>query len=137
MLPCVKTIEYQTFVEIIFENSEKAVLAYHLDDYSFFLVGMGPGKWSPEKRKTYNMLDVVSGHAVHVFPKSWSVILMTFDNVGIWNLRSELWERRYLGQQLYISVQTPVWSLRDEYSLPDTTLLCGAIVSLPKPPPYT
>ncbi|KAG6527553.1 hypothetical protein ZIOFF_009664 [Zingiber officinale] len=136
LLPCVKTIEYQTFVEIIFENSEKAVQAYHLDGYSF-LVGMGTGKWSPEKRKTYNMLDVVSGHAVHVFPKSWSAFLMTFDNVGIWNLRSELWERRYLGQQLYISVQTPVRSLRDEYSLPDAALLCGAIVSPPKPPPYT
>lgn len=98
---------------------------------------MGPGKWSPEARKTYNMLDAVSRHAVHVYPKSWSAILLTFDNVGMWNLRSELWERRYLGQQLYISVQSPVRSLRDEYSLPDAALLCGAIASLPKPPPYT
>lgn len=98
---------------------------------------MGPGKWSPEKRNTYNMLDAVSRHSVQVYPKSWSAILLTFDNAGMWNLRSEVWERHYLGQQLYFSVQSPARSLRDEYSLPDTALLCGPIAAFPKPPPYT
>ncbi|RWW22818.1 hypothetical protein BHE74_00013558 [Ensete ventricosum] len=103
------SIEFRTFVEIIFENPEKNVQSYHLNGYSFFLV----------------------------YPKSWAAIMLTFDNAGMWNLRSELWERRYLGQQLYISVQSPARSLRDEYNLPDTALLCGAVEGLPKPAPYT
>ena len=98
---------------------------------------MGPGKWTPASRKGYNLLDAVSRHTIQVYPRSWSAIMLTFDNAGMWNLRSELWERRYQGQQLYISVQSPSRSLRDEYSLPDTVLLCGAVASLPKPPPYT
>ncbi|WOL03881.1 hypothetical protein Cni_G12601 [Canna indica] len=135
--PNVITVEFRTYVEIIFVNTEKVVQSYHLDGYSFFFVGMGPGKWTPESRKSYNMLDAVSRHAVHVFPKSWSAIMLTFDNAGMWNLRSELWERRYLGQELYISVQSPARSLRDEYNLLDTALLCGAVQELPKPAPYT
>ncbi|WOL15916.1 hypothetical protein Cni_G24697 [Canna indica] len=98
---------------------------------------MGPGKWTPECRKVYNLLDTVSRHTIQVYPKSWSAVMLTFDNAGMWNLRSEVWERRYLGQQLYISVTSPARSLRDEYSLPDATLLCGAVANLPKPPPYT
>ncbi|XP_074567695.1 L-ascorbate oxidase homolog [Curcuma longa] len=137
LLPNVKTVEFRTYVEIILENPEKAVQVYHLNGYAFFLAGMGPGKWSPEKRNTYNMLDAVSRHSVQVYPRSWSAILLSFDNAGMWNLRSEVWERRYLGQQLYLSVQSPARSLRDEYSLPDTVLLCGPIASFPKPPPYT
>ncbi|KAG6525681.1 L-ascorbate oxidase homolog [Zingiber officinale] len=137
LLPDVKTVEFRTYVEIILENPEKAVQVYHLNGYAFFPVGMGPGKWSPEKRNTYNMLDAVSRHSVQVYPRSWSAILLTFDNAGMWNLRSENWERRYLGQQLYLSVQSPERSLRDEYSLPDTVLLCGPIAAFPKPPPYT
>ncbi|CAL9135879.1 unnamed protein product [Musa acuminata var. zebrina] len=137
LAPNVITVEFRTFVEVIFENPEKGPQFYHLDGYSFFAVGMGPGKWKPESRKRYNLLDAVSRHAIQVYPKSWTAIMLTFDNAGMWNLRSELWERRYLGQQLYISVQSPARSLRDEYSLPDTVLLCGAVASLPKPPPYT
>ncbi|WOL16196.1 L-ascorbate oxidase [Canna indica] len=135
--PNVLNVEFRTYVEIILENPEKSVQAYHLNGYSFFLVGMGPGKWTPESRKTYNSLDAVSRHAVHVFPKSWSAIMLTFDNAGMWNLRSELWERRYLGQQLYISVVSPARSLRDEYNLPETAMLCGSVVGTPKPTPYT
>ncbi|CAL9078662.1 unnamed protein product [Musa textilis] len=137
LAPNVITVEFRTFVEVIFENPEKGPQFYHLDGYSFFPVGMGPGKWTPESRKRYNLLDAVSRHAIQVFPKSWTAIMLTFDNAGMWNLRSEMWERRYLGQQLYISVQSPARSLRDEYSLPETVLLCGAVASLPKPPPYT
>ncbi|PKI65592.1 hypothetical protein CRG98_013985, partial [Punica granatum] len=96
-----------------------------------------PGRWTPEKRATYNLLDAVSRHTIQVFPKSWAAILLTFDNAGMWNLRSELPERRYLGQELYISVISPERSLRDEYNMPDNTQLCGAVLNLPKPAPYT
>lgn len=95
-----------------------------------------PGTWTPEKRKNYNLLDAVSRHTIQVFPKSWAAIMLTFDNVGMWNLRSEIAENRYLGQQLYISVPTPEGSLRDEYNIPENALLCGAVVGLPKPAPY-
>merc|ERR1712177_195277 len=93
--------------------------------------------WTPEKRKNYNLLDAVSRTTVQVFPNSWAAIFLTFDNAGMWNVRSEIWERSYLGQQLYISVLSPERSLRDEYNLPDTSLLCGLVKDTPKPTPYS
>ena len=96
---------------------------------------MGPGKWSPELRKTYNLLDAVSRHTVQVYPRSWSAIMLTFDNAGMWNIRSNLWDRHYLGEQLYMSVMSPARSLRDEYNMPDNALRCGKVVGLPLPLP--
>ncbi|GKV30253.1 hypothetical protein SLEP1_g39085 [Rubroshorea leprosula] len=133
----VLNMTFRTFIEIIFENHETAVQSWHLDGYSFFAVAIEAGTWSPEKRKNYNLLDAVSRHTIQVFPKSWAAILLTFDNAGMWNIRSEIWERRYLGQQLYASVISPARSLRDEYNIPDYAQLCGIVVNLPKPSPYT
>jgi L-ascorbate oxidase len=95
-----------------------------------------PGTWTPDKRKTYNLLDAVSRHTVQVFPKSWAAIMLSFDNVGVWSLRSEIAENRYLGQQLYISVLTPERSLRDEYNMPEGHLVCGLVKDLPRPASY-
>ncbi|XP_057508706.1 L-ascorbate oxidase homolog [Actinidia eriantha] len=128
---------FRNFVEIILENPEKTIQTYHLDGYSFFAVGMEPGKWSPDKRKNYNLVDAVSRYSIQVYPGSWTAIMTTLDNAGMWNLRSEMWENAYLGQQLYVSVLSPARSLRDEYNLPDNTQLCGIIKDLPKPPPYS
>ncbi|XP_021891153.1 L-ascorbate oxidase homolog [Carica papaya] len=135
--PNVINITHRTFVEIIFENHEKTIQSWHLDGYSFFAVAIEPGTWTPEKRKNYNLLDAVSRHTIQVFPKSWAAIMLTFDNCGMWNVRSEMWERRYLGQQLYASVLSPAHSLRDEYNIPDNTPLCGIVKGLPLPKPYT
>ncbi|KAK4780610.1 hypothetical protein SAY87_016716 [Trapa incisa] len=135
--PNVVNITFRTFVEIILENQEKSIQSWHMDGYSFFAVAIEPGRWTPEKRKNYNLLDAVSRHTIQVFPKSWAAILLTFDNAGMWNLRSEMSERRYLGQELYMSVLSPKRSLRDEYNIPDNAHLCGAVVGLPKPDPYT
>ncbi|KAJ7955461.1 L-ascorbate oxidase-like [Quillaja saponaria] len=137
VVPNVVNATFRTFIEIIFENHEKNLQSWHLDGYSFFAVAVEPGRWTPEKRKNYNLLDAVSRHTIQVFPKSWAAIMLTFDNAGMWNLRSELTENRYLGQQLYISVLSPERSLRDEYNIPEDTLLCGLANGLPKPPPYT
>ncbi|CAL9134414.1 unnamed protein product [Musa acuminata var. zebrina] len=134
--PNVLNATFRDYIEIILENPERSIQSYHLDGYSFFAVGMGHGKWTPASRRTYNLLDAVSRHTIQVYPRSWSAIMLTFDNAGMWSLRSELWERHYLGQQLYISVVSPARSLRDEYNIPDNTLLCGVVASLPKPPPY-
>ncbi|KAK9921495.1 hypothetical protein M0R45_030004 [Rubus argutus] len=91
----------------------------------------------PEKRRNYNLLDAVSRHTVQVYPNSWAAIMLTFDNAGMWNLRSAQPERAYLGQQLYVSVPNVARSLRDEYNLPETTPLCGIVKGLPQPPPYS
>ncbi|KAL0436785.1 UNVERIFIED_CONTAM: L-ascorbate oxidase [Sesamum radiatum] len=128
---------YRNFVEIIFENHEKTIQTWHLDGFSFFAVAIEPGRWSPEKRKNYNLLDAVSRNTVQVYPNSWAAVMTTLDNAGMWNLRSEMRERAYLGQQLYLSVVSEARSLRDEYSLPETQELCGIVKSLPKPAPYT
>lgn len=136
LAPNVVNSTFRNFVEIILENQEKTIQTWHLDGYSFFGAAIEPGKWSPEKRKNYNLLDTVSRHNIQVYPNSWAAIMLTLDNAGMWNLRSEMWERVYLGQQLYISVVSPERSLRDEYNIPDNALICGVVKGLPKPPSY-
>ncbi|XP_051135487.1 L-ascorbate oxidase homolog isoform X2 [Andrographis paniculata] len=101
--------DYEIFAEIVLENNEM------MDD----------GPWSPEQRKEYNLVDAVSRCTTQVYPKSWTAILVALDNVGMWNMRTELWAQQYLGQQFYIRVYTPVVSPRDELPLPDNALLCG------------
>ncbi|GER41222.1 SKU5 similar 14 [Striga asiatica] len=134
--PSVVNATFRNFVEIIFENREKSIQTWHLDGYSFFAVAIEPGRWSPEKRKNYNLLDAVSRHTIQVYPNSWAAIMTTLDNAGLWNLRSDMWERTYLGQQLYVSVLSPARSLRDEYNIPPTQQLCGIVNNLPLPAPY-
>ncbi|CAO2832631.1 unnamed protein product [Amaranthus hypochondriacus] len=128
---------FRNFVEIIFENHEKSIQSWHLDGYSFFPVAIEVGEWTPEKRKNYNLLDAVSRYAIQVYPKSWAAIMLTLDNAGMWQIRNESPERAYLGQQMYVSVLSPERSLRDEYNLPDNSLICGAVKTMPKPPPYS
>ncbi|KAI3993776.1 hypothetical protein MKX01_002789 [Papaver californicum] len=135
--PNVLNATFRDFIEIIFVNNEKSIQTWHLDGYSFFAVAIEAGQWTPEKRKNYNLLDAVSRHTIQVYPGCWAAIMLTFDNAGMWNLRSTLWERHYLGQQLYFSVTSPARSLRDEYNVPDNVQLCGIVKDLPKPPPYT
>ncbi|KAF6136495.1 hypothetical protein GIB67_035054 [Kingdonia uniflora] len=137
VVPNVIAATFRNFVEIIFENREKSIQSWHLDGYSFFAVAIEPGRWSPLKRKNYNLLDAVSRHGIQVYPNSWAAILLTLDNAGMWNLRSNQWDRYYLGQQLYVSILSPARSLRDEYNIPDYFELCGIVKGLPKPPPYT
>ncbi|KAL3615858.1 hypothetical protein CASFOL_040152 [Castilleja foliolosa] len=134
--PSVMNGTFRNFVEIIFENTENTIQTWHLDGYSFFAVAIEPGRWTPEKRKNYNLLDAVSRHTIHVYPQSWAAIMTTLDNAGMWNLRSDMAERAYLGQQMYVSVLSPNKSLRDEYNLPATQLTCGIVKGLPDPAPY-
>ena len=137
MEPNVVNITMKDFVEIIFENPEKSLQTWHLDGYSFFSVASEPGTWTPEKRSNYNLLDAVSRYTVQVFPKSWAAIMLTFDNAGMWNVRSEQPERRYLGQQFYVGVENIARSLRNEYNMPDNALVCGIVKDMPKPAPYS
>ncbi|KAJ4810265.1 SKU5 similar 4 [Rhynchospora pubera] len=113
------------YVEIIFENSENVVQSWHIDGYSFFVVGMDGGQWTPESRQGYNLRDTVARCTVQVYPQSWTAIYMALDNVGMWNVRSENWARQYLGQQFYLRVYSPANSWRDENPIPRNALLCG------------
>ncbi|CAH8334442.1 unnamed protein product [Eruca vesicaria subsp. sativa] len=118
--------DYRTFVEIVFENPENIVQTWHLDGYSFWVVGMDGGKWSPASRNEYNLRDALARCTVQVvYPSSWTAIYIALDNVGMWNLRTEFWARQYLGQQLYLRVYTTSTSLRDEFPIPKNALLCG------------
>ncbi|KDO79343.1 hypothetical protein CISIN_1g0092421mg, partial [Citrus sinensis] len=63
-----------------------------------------------------------------VYPQSWTVILVSLDNQGMWNMRSAIWERQYLGQQFYLKVWNAVHSLANEYDIPSNILVCGKAV---------
>ncbi|KAL7101286.1 hypothetical protein ACP275_08G045700 [Erythranthe tilingii] len=114
------------FAEIVFQNSESSLQSWHLDGNDFWSVGFGSGKWnSTLRRRFYNLNDATTRHTVQVYPFSWSAILVSLDNKGIWNLRSANWPRRYLGQELYVRVWNDEPSPFTEYGIPDNVLLCG------------
>lgn len=117
--------DFRAFIEIVFENNEDILQSWHLDGYSFFVVGMDGGAWTPASRNQYNLRDAVSRCTTQVYPNSWTAIYLALDNVGMWNLRSEFWARQYLGQQFYLRVYSPVNSIRDEFPIPKNALLCG------------
>ncbi|XP_058095062.1 L-ascorbate oxidase homolog [Magnolia sinica] len=121
----VMAANFRDYIEIVFENTEDTVQSWHIDGYSFFVVGMDGGQWSSQSRLSYNLRDTVSRCTVQVYPKSWTAIYMALDNVGMWNIRSENWARQYLGQQFYLRVYSPANSWRDEYPIPRNALLCG------------
>lgn len=117
--------DFRAFIEIVFQNDEDIVQSFHLDGYSFFVVGMDGGQWTPASRNEYNLRDAVSRCTTQVYPNSWTAIYVALDNVGMWNLRSEFWARQYLGQQFYLRVYTTSTSIRDEFPIPKNALLCG------------
>ncbi|XLU41649.1 hypothetical protein S245_036463, partial [Arachis hypogaea] len=113
------------FVEIIFQNNEDTIQSWHMDGSSFYAVGYENGVWTPASRNTYNLADAVPRYTVQVYPKSWTAILVSLDNKGMWNLRSAIWPRQYLGQELYLRVWNNEKSLYTEANIPDNALLCG------------
>ncbi|XP_077243687.1 L-ascorbate oxidase homolog isoform X2 [Tasmannia lanceolata] len=121
----VMAADFRSYVEIVFENYENTVQSWHIDGYSFFVVGMDGGQWTPASRLSYNLRDTVARCTIQVYPQSWSAVYMSLDNVGMWNIRSENWARQYLGQQFYFRVYSPANSWRDEYPIPKNALLCG------------
>ncbi|KAK1422589.1 hypothetical protein QVD17_17874 [Tagetes erecta] len=117
--------DFRSFVEIVFQNSEDTVQSWHIDGYSFFVVGMDGGQWTSASRSCYNVRDTVARSTVQVYPRAWTAIYMALDNVGMWNIRSENWARQYLGQQFYLRVYSLAHSWRDELPIPKNALLCG------------
>ncbi|XP_010680452.2 L-ascorbate oxidase homolog [Beta vulgaris subsp. vulgaris] len=118
------------FAEIIFQNNEKTTQSWHLDGYNFFVVGYGgTSEWSPKMRKSYNMMDAVSRSTVQVYRNSWTAVLVSLDNKGMWNLRSAIWHRQYLGQQVYLRVWNDEPSLTTENEIPPNVRKCGEAVN--------
>ncbi|KAJ9559710.1 hypothetical protein OSB04_004870 [Centaurea solstitialis] len=114
------------YVEFVFQNNENTIQSWHLDGSDFWTVGFGSGEWNTTmRRRFYNLNDATTRHTVQVYPKSWSSILVSLDNKGMWNLRSAIWPRQYLGQQLYIKVWNDEQSYRTEYDIPLNALRCG------------
>lgn len=130
---------YRGFLEIILQNNETRVHTYHLDGYNFFVVGMDYGEWSENSRGTYNKWDGIARTTAQVYPGAWTAILVSLDNVGVWNLRTANLDSWYLGQETYIRVVNPETAgnpqlaLKTELPVPDNVLFCGALKKLQKP----
>ncbi|GKB91699.1 monocopper oxidase-like protein SKU5 [Tanacetum coccineum] len=80
---------YKGFMEVILQNNETKMHSYHMDGYAFFVVGMGYGEWTNDSRGTYNKWDGIARSTTQVYPGAWTSILISLDNVGVWNLRTE------------------------------------------------
>ncbi|KAL5713445.1 hypothetical protein ACHQM5_015517 [Ranunculus cassubicifolius] len=119
---------HHEFIEFVFQNNEKVMQSWHLDGYDFWVVGYGSGQWSLAQRKTYNLVNTLTRHTAQVFPGSWTAILVSLDNQGMWNMRSAAWARQYMGQQFYLRVWEQAQNLANEYGIPSNALLCGKAI---------
>ncbi|KAK6145666.1 hypothetical protein DH2020_022486 [Rehmannia glutinosa] len=122
------------FIEIILQNNDTVVQTFHLDGYSFFVVGMGYGEWTENNRGSYNRWDAISRSTVQVFAGGWTAVYVSLDNVGVWNLRTENLDRWYLGQETYMRIINPEDTAnKTELPPPDNVLYCGALSRMQKP----
>jgi hypothetical protein len=71
-------------------------------------------------------------HQKQVFPGGWTAVLVSLDNVGIWNLRAEKLDNWYNGQEVYVKVADPLGYNVTEMIAPDNTLYCGRLEDLQK-----
>ncbi|KAF3949460.1 hypothetical protein CMV_024667 [Castanea mollissima] len=123
---------YKGFIEIIFQNNDTVMQSFHVDGYSFFMVGMGTDEWTVDSRSRYNKWDAISRSTTQVFPGGWTAVLISLDNVGVWNIRTENLDRWYLGQETYMKIINPQENGATEMGLPDNVLYCGALQYLAK-----
>ena len=86
---------------------------------------MDGGPWCTASRTSYNLRDGISRSTVQVYPRSWTALYVPLDNVGMWNIRSQNWDRQYLGQQFYLRVYSPVNSWIGEYPILKNAITCG------------
>ncbi|KAH6794987.1 Cupredoxin superfamily protein [Perilla frutescens var. hirtella] len=123
---------YRGFMEVILQNNETKVHTYHMSGYAFFVVGMDYGEWTENSRGTYNKWDGIARSTAQVYPGAWTAILISLDNVGVWNLRTENLDSWYLGQETYVRVVNPEPNNKTEFPIPDNALFCGALSSMQK-----
>ncbi|KMT09374.1 hypothetical protein BVRB_6g134660 [Beta vulgaris subsp. vulgaris] len=123
-------MDVHDYIEIIFQNNEATTQSWHLDGHNFFVVAFGANEWSPDMRRKYNLVDAVWRSTVQVYRDSWTAVLVSLDNKGMWNLRSAIWHRQYLGQQVYLRAWNNEPSLRTESDIPTNALKCGKAAKL-------
>ncbi|GAB4858796.1 Serine/threonine protein kinase [Ancistrocladus abbreviatus] len=123
---------FKGFAEIIFQNNDTVMQSFHMDGFSFYVVGMDYGLWTNDSRNQYNKWDAVSRCTVQVFPGGWTAVFVYLDNEGAWNIRTENLDRWYLGQETYIRLVNPEDNKITEYSAPENVLYCGALSYLQK-----
>ncbi|KAE8661817.1 Monocopper oxidase-like protein SKS1 [Hibiscus syriacus] len=68
-----------------------------------------------------------------VYPGAWTAILISLDNVGVWNLRTENLDSWYLGQETYMRVVNLEKTNKTEFPIPDNALYCGILSKMQKP----
>ncbi|KAI3756517.1 hypothetical protein L1987_56338 [Smallanthus sonchifolius] len=124
---------YRGFMEVILQNNETKMYSYHMNGYAFFVVGMGYGEWTNDSRGTYNKWDGIARTTTQVYPGAWTAILISLDNVGVWNLRTENLDSWYLGQETYVRIVNPEKNNKTELPIPDNALFCGALSRMQKP----
>ncbi|KAG5234442.1 monocopper oxidase protein [Salix suchowensis] len=120
---------YKGFIEIILQNNDTRMQSFHMNGYSFFIVGMDWGIWSENSRGSYNKWDAISRSTVEVYPGGWTAVLASLDNAGVWNLRVENLDRWYLGQETYMRIINPEENGETEMAPPSNVLYCGALAS--------
>ncbi|CAN6282535.1 unnamed protein product [Urochloa humidicola] len=119
---------YRGFMELIFQNNDTRMQSYHMDGYAFFVVGMDYGEWTEDSRGTYNKGDGVARSTIQVYPGAWAAVLVSLDNVGVWNVRSQNLDSWYLGQEVYVRVVNPEdASNKTEMAIPGNALYCGQL----------
>ncbi|PPD82428.1 hypothetical protein GOBAR_DD20643 [Gossypium barbadense] len=94
---------------------------------------MDYGEWSENSKGTYNKWDGIARSTTQVYPGAWTAILISLDNVGVWNLRTENLDSWYLGQETYIRVVNPEVTNKTELPMPENVLYCGALSKRQKP----
>ncbi|XP_021752254.1 monocopper oxidase-like protein SKS1 [Chenopodium quinoa] len=122
---------FKGFAEIIFQNNDTVMQTFHVDGFSFYVVGMDYGVWTEDRRGSYNKWDAIYRCTVQVYPGAWTAVLLYLDNPGTWNIRTENLDRWYLGQETYIKLVNH----EDKGTLfppPDNVRFCGALASLQK-----
>ncbi|PON98613.1 Copper-resistance protein [Trema orientale] len=127
---------HKGWIELVFQNGFDDMDSWHLDGFSFYVVGFGFAEWSSELRTTYNLYDPVVRSTVQVYPGSWTAVYAYLDNPGMWNLRSQNLKNWYLGQELYVRVYDADPNPAKERPAPEDLLLCGKFgPQAPAPPP--
>ncbi|KAF5457705.1 hypothetical protein F2P56_021787 [Juglans regia] len=123
---------YKGFIEVIFQNNDTVMQSFHMDGYSFFVIGMDFGDWTEASRNRYNKWDAISRCTTQVFPGGWTAVLVSLDNVGTWNIRAENLDRWYLGQETYMKIVNPEENGETEMAAPGNVLYCGVLQQLSK-----
>ncbi|XP_010442654.1 PREDICTED: monocopper oxidase-like protein SKS2 [Camelina sativa] len=123
---------YKGFIQVIFQNNDTKIQSFHMDGSSFYVVGMDFGIWSEDRKGSYNNWDAISRSTVEVYPGAWTAVLVSLDNVGVWNIRVENLDRWYLGQETYMRIVNPEENGSTEMDPPPNVLYCGALQTLQK-----